>query len=214
MALQSSRRGKPSRAIVRVVASLHRTRYRARMAVAASSLLTKEDYRMLPETGPRYQLIEGELYMAPAPNRYHQNISRNIEFMLLKFLEKHPLGELNHAPFDVYLSEHDVFQPDIVYVTKENAAVLTDAGIEGTPDLVVEILSPGTAYLDNKSKPRVYARCGVKELWIVDPQVKLVHVYLLQKDSRRPMASHDEKATFTCQFFPGLKIRGKTIFKQ
>jgi Uma2 family endonuclease len=183
------------------------------MAVAASSLLTKEDYRMLPDAGPRYQLIEGELYMAPAPNRFHQDISQNIEFILNKYLEKHPLGRTYHAPFDVYLTNNDVFQPDIVYVTNENSTVLTDAGVEGTPDFVVEILSPSTAFLDTKSKLRVYARCGVKELWIVDPQVKLVHIYLLQKDSGRPAATHDEKATFTCQFFPGLKIRCKAIFK-
>src|SRR5687767_7360021 len=106
------------------------------MAVVPS-LLTKEDYRLLPDSGPRYQLIEGELYMSPAPNRYHQIISRSLEFMLLKYLEQNPRGELYHAPFDVYLSENDVFQPDIVFVTKSNYRVLTDAGIEGTPDLVV-----------------------------------------------------------------------------
>src|ERR1700758_3205723 len=65
--------------------------------------LTVEHYKNLPETGPRYQLIDGDLYMAPAPNRFHQEISRNLEFLLMKYLEKHPVGVLYHAPFDVYL---------------------------------------------------------------------------------------------------------------
>jgi len=177
-------------------------------------MLTKEDYRLLPESGPRYQLIEGELYMSPAPSRYHQVISRNIQFLLMKHLEGHPLGELYNAPFDVYLSENDVFQPDLVFVKRENFGVLTDAGIEGTPDFVVEILSPSNAYLDKKAKLRVYARTGVKELWIVDPETRILQVYDLQSDSQQPAATYGEGDTFTSAHFPGLAIRGAEIFKR
>jgi Uma2 family endonuclease len=184
------------------------------MAVAQLSLLTKEDYRSLPVGGPRYQLIEGELYIAPAPNRYHQIISRNIEFLLLKYLEKRPLGELYDAPFDVYLSEHDVLQPDIVFVKKANSEVLTDAGIEGTPDFVVEILSPSDAYLDKKAKLRVYARSGVTELWLVDPDTQTVQVFYLQRDARKPAATFGQDDTFTSPHFPGLKISGREVFKR
>jgi Uma2 family endonuclease len=184
------------------------------MAVVQSSLLTKEDYRRLPDGGPRYQLIEGDLYMSPAPNRYHQTISRNIEFMLLKYLEKHPLGELYDAPFDVYLTEYDVYQPDIVFVKKENFKVLTDAGVEGTPDFVVEILSPSNAYLDKTSKQRVFARTGVKELWLVDPDGRSVQVYYLQKDAQNPAANYHKQDTFTSPHFPGLEISGEEIFKR
>lgn len=169
---------------------------------------------MLPDAGPRFQLIEGELYMSPAPNRFHQVVSRNIEFLLLKYLEANPIGEIYHAPFDVYLSEHDVFQPDIVFVAKENFKVLTDAGVEGTPDFVVEILSPSNAYLDKKSKLRVYARMGVKELWIVDPETRLVHVYLLQQTADQPLATYGEKDSFSSPHFPGLEIRILEIFKR
>ena len=184
------------------------------MAVAQPSLLTKEDYRLLPVGGPRYQLIEGELYMAPAPNRYHQTVSRNIEFLLLKYLEKHPIGELYDAPFDVYLSEHDVLQPDIVFVKKENAKVLTDAGIEGTPDFVVEILSPSDAYLDKKAKLRVYARCGVAELWLVDPDTQTLQVLHLRRDGAKPSATYGQDDTFASPHFPGIKISGRTVFKR
>src|SRR4030095_8086861 len=90
--------------------------------------LTVEDYRMMPETGPRYQLIEGELFMAPAPNRYHQDISLNIVLMLGHYLEKHPIGKLYEAPFDVYFDQYNAHQPDIVFVSKVNYAILNDAG--------------------------------------------------------------------------------------
>ena len=181
---------------------------------AISSPLTKEDYRMLPDSGPRYQLVEGELYMSPAPNRYHQVISRNIEFMLLKYLEQHPGGELYHAPFDVYLTEHNVFQPDIVFVAKSNYDVLTDAGVEGIPNFVVEILSPSNAYLDKKAKLRVYAREGVKELWIVDPEARLLHVYDLPKNADSPGATYGQGDSFSSEHFPGLKISCAEIFRK
>lgn len=184
------------------------------MAIVNAPMLTKEDYRLLPDNGPRFQLIEGELYMSPAPNRYHQAISRNIEFILLKYLERHPIGDLYDAPFDVYISENDVFQPDIVFVKQENFGVLTDAGVEGTPDFVVEILSPSNAYLDKKAKLRVYARTGVKELWIVDPETRLAHVYDLQADPERPAATYGERDTFSSAHFPGLVISGAEVFKK
>ncbi len=184
------------------------------MATVTAPPLTKEDYRKLPDSGPRFQLIEGELYMSPAPNRYHQVISRNLVFLLLKYLEQHPLGELYHAPFDVYLSDHDVFQPDLVFVRKENFAVLTDAGVEGTPDFVVEILSPSNAYLDRNAKLRVYARTGVKELWLIDPEARVIQVYQLQADARAPAATYTEADTFNSAYFPGLDIRPTEIFKR
>ncbi|MEK7678404.1 MAG: Uma2 family endonuclease [Verrucomicrobiota bacterium] len=183
------------------------------MTLAQSVLVTAEDYRLMPETGPRYQLIEGELFMAPAPNRYHQDISRNVEFLLMKYLEKHPIGKLYDAPFDVYLTEHNVFQPDKVFVANERLSVLTRAGAEGAPNLVVEILSDRTAHLDRNPKRRVYAATGVQEMWIVDPHARTIEVYHLQKDHEHPAAVYQEKDTFTSLCFPGLNIRAKEIFK-
>jgi Uma2 family endonuclease len=169
---------------------------------------------LLPDAGPRYQLIEGDLYMAPAPNRYHQEISGNIYLMLAKYLAKHTIGKLYTAPFDVYFDEINVHQPDLVFVSKKNRSILTCAGAEGAPDLLVEILSRKTAELDKKPKRRVFARSGVKELWIVDPDAKLVHVYFLQKDAERPAATWSERDTFASPHFPGLKIKGSTVFKE
>jgi len=176
--------------------------------------LTVEDYRMMPEAGPRYQLVEGEMFMAPAPNRFHQDISGNIYFLLRGYLEKHPIGKLYEAPFDVYLDEFNVHQPDIVLIAKANYANLTDAGAEGAPDFIVEILLPKTAFLDKKAKRKVYARSGVKELWLVDPDAMMVNVYFLQDDPDHPAATYTEKDTLASPHFPGLKIRAARIFKR
>ncbi|MCL4785963.1 MAG: Uma2 family endonuclease [Verrucomicrobia bacterium] len=176
--------------------------------------LTVEDYRMMPETGPRYQLIEGDLYTAPAPNRFRQDISGNIYFMLRDYLEKHPIGKLYEAPFVVYLDQFNAHQPDIVFVSKSNCGILTDAGAEGAPDFIIEILSPKTAFLDKKSKRKVYARAGVKELWFVDPDTRMIHVYFLQDDPDRPAAAWSEKDTFRSPHFPGLRISARKIFKR
>jgi len=184
------------------------------MKAVAMEPLTVEDYRLLPEGGPRYQLIEGDLFMAPAPNRYHQDISLNITLLLGRYLEKHPIGKLYTAPFDVYFDEINVHQPDLVFVSKKNRSILTCAGAEGAPDFIVEILSPKTAALDKKPKRRVFARCGVKELWLIDPDAKLVHVYFLQKDTEHSAATYQEKDTFASPHFPGLRIKGATIFKR
>jgi Uma2 family endonuclease len=184
------------------------------VSTVAIPLLTVENYKILPETGPRYQLIEGDLYMAPAPNRYHQDISRNLEYILVDYLEKHPIGTLYDAPFDVYLDEYNVFQPDILVVLNDRLSILTDAGAEGAPDFVVEILSPKTARLDKDNKRRVYATSGVRELWIIAPETKQIQVYLLAQDPANPVATYGEHDTFESALFPGLRIEAPAIFAQ
>ncbi|MBA3650452.1 MAG: Uma2 family endonuclease [Chthoniobacterales bacterium] len=178
----------------------------------APPLLTVEDYKILPETGPRYQLIEGDLYMAPAPNRYHQDISRNLEYILLEYLEAHPVGILYHAPFDVYLDQHNAFQPDIVVVLNRSLGILTDAGAAGTPEFVVEILSPKTARLDRVHKLRVYAQTGVQELWIIAPENRTIEVFLLGENAVEPAQIHDAQARFGSAHFPGLEFDAARIF--
>lgn len=182
------------------------------MPVADLPLLTVEHYQLLPENGPRYQLIEGDLYMAPAPNRYHQDISRNLEYILLDYLEKHPLGKLYDAPFDVYLDDNNVFQPDIVVVTNPRLDILTDAGAEGAPDFVVEILSPKTTHLDRGLKQRVYARKGVQELWIIAPVPRTIEVYYLAQNAAVPAQTYGENDRFDSPIFPGLQFDAAVIF--
>jgi Uma2 family endonuclease len=176
--------------------------------------LTVAEYRNLPETGPRYQLIEGDLYMAPAPNRFHQDISRNLEVLLTNYLSMHPIGVLYDAPFDVYLTEIDVFQPDLLIVLTENRGILTEAGAEGAPDFVVEILSAKTRQLDLVNKKRVYARMGVKELWIIDPDQKTVTVYRFDQDPNDPVSKFTEQGDLSSPLLPVLTIALQDVFRR
>lgn len=174
---------------------------------------TVADYMSLPEHGPRYQLIGGELYLAPAPNRRHQFISGEIEYALRKYLEKNPIGIMYHAPFDVQLSDTTVVQPDIAYFAKQRLGYLTPHGAEGAPNLVVEILSPKTAALDLGVKREIYARTGVEELWIIDPEKDGVKVYRLREDAQLPTATLKPGDVLATSLLPGLSIELSRIFE-
>jgi Uma2 family endonuclease len=176
--------------------------------------LTVENYKLLPETGPRYQLIQGDLYMAPAPNRFHQEISRNLQFELHSYLKRHPIGKLFNAPFDVYLDEVNVFQPDIIIVLNERLGILTEEGAEGAPDLVVEILSPKTRRLDLMNKKQEYARAGVKELWIIDPESRAITIHQFTSDGLEKIRQVDEKDTLSTDLLPGFDLAAEMIFER
>jgi len=177
-------------------------------------LLTVAKYKNLPETGPRYQLIEGDLYVAPAPNRFHQDISRNLLGALDRYLETNPIGILYNAPFDVYLTEIDVFQPDLIVVLNANRFILTEAGAEGSPDFVIEILSPNTRQLDLVNKKRVYARLGVKELWIIDPEAGTVAVHRFDQNPTDPVDIWTESDTANSPLVPGFSMKVASIFRR
>jgi Uma2 family endonuclease len=176
-------------------------------------LITRYDYQEMAQGPPYFQVIEGELIMSPSPNTYHQTISRNLCLIIGRFLEKKQVGEVYLAPLDVFLSETNVYQPDVIFIGKGNLARITDRGIEGAPDLVVEILSSGTARFDRGSKRKIYAQTGVTELWIVDPDVKSIQVYRLAQDPETPVATHSATSVFSSQVLPGLKVKAAAVFK-
>jgi len=137
---------------------------------------TYADYEKLPEGAP-YQLIGGCLVKEPAPIPYHQILSSRLEFELMKFVEERDLGQVLNAPTDVYLSDTEVYQPDILFISKERMSIIGAKKIEAAPDLVIEILSPSSAYYDLRHKMRVYESSGAREYWIVDPIEKSIEVY-------------------------------------
>ena len=139
--------------------------------------LTIKDYEKLPEGSP-YQLIKGALIMSLAPSTEHQRSSKKIFLKLYEFIEKSNLGEVLYSPIDVYLDNENVYQPDIVVILKNSKAKVSEKGIEGTPDIVIEIISPSTAYYDLIEKKEVYEKYGVKEYWIIDPKSKTFEIYL------------------------------------
>ena len=137
--------------------------------------LTYEDYCRAPDD-KRYELLNGELMMVPAPNTKHQRILLRLGSELRRFVQEHELGEVFVAPFDVVLSDTDVVQPDVLFISRARADRITDANVQGAPDLVIEILSPSTADRDLENKHELYGRHGVLEYWIIDPVAETVAV--------------------------------------
>lgn len=176
--------------------------------------LTVHDYRELPEGPPYYQLIEGELYMSPAPNRFHQEILNNISYLLRDYLESHPVGKIYFAPFDIFLTDLNAYQPDLVFISHQRKSILTEQGAEGAPDLVIEILSPKTAKLDKGVKKEIYARTGVTEMWIIDPELKHLQLFRFEESSDVPVATFTPGQEFKPALFPKLSISVAKIFAQ
>jgi len=140
-----------------------------------------EVFKSLPE-GTLCQLINNNLVMSPAPTDPHQKILRDISAQLFFYVSKNQLGEVRVAPYDVYFNRKNVYQPDIVFVAKENINKIKEDGLHGAPDLVIEILSPRTAKYDLEDKKDIYERYGVKEYWAVDPVSKQIYFFKLVKD--------------------------------
>lgn len=144
---------------------------------ASSIKFTYEDYLLFPEDGKRHELIDGEHYMTPSPSEKHQRVSMNLSRLLSNYLQNNPKGRIYHAPFDVVLSDLDVVQPDLLFVSAIRAALIAEKCIQGAPDLVIEILSETTRKVDEIIKRKLYERHGVGEYWIVDPELENVKVY-------------------------------------
>jgi Uma2 family endonuclease len=183
------------------------------MLIAAENLVTIDDFRKLPQGPPYYQLIQGRLLVSPSPNRYHQVLCQNLFFILRKFLEVKPVGDVFLSPSDVYLTGYDAYQPDLYFVSNANAAILTPQGAAGAPDLVIEILSPGTAHYDRDLKRKVYAQTGVKELWLIDPDAKEIQVLHLSQAGKKPSVVRGADSKFSSALLPGLVISTSEVFK-
>jgi Uma2 family endonuclease len=149
---------------------------------------TYEDYRTLPDDGRRYEVIDGDLLMTPAPSTTHQRVSKRLEKAFLLQVEDAGLGVVYNAPIDVIFSQTRVVQPDLVVVLKRREDIITERGIEGAPDIVVEIVSPSTRSADLHSKRNLYASEGVSEYWIADPEARTVEVLELGDEGYRTRA--------------------------
>ena len=173
--------------------------------------LTYEDYKNTPED-ERYELIDGELIMAAAPKEAHQRVDMRLGSKLFVHVEANELGFVYSAPFDVYLSETDVIQPDLLFISKERSHIITDANVQGAPDLVIEILSPSTASLDWTRKRELYAKYGVREFWIVAPDARLVWLMLLRGDDYDIAGIYGGDQTATSTVVEGFSVNLNDIF--
>ncbi|MFM9840154.1 MAG: Uma2 family endonuclease [Cyclobacteriaceae bacterium] len=133
---------------------------------------TMEVFKMLPE-GTRCELIDNTLYMSPAPSSSHQKTIYKLTGQFYLLLEGKSIGELYPSPIDVFLNEKNAYQPDLVFILNENLEIVKENGIHGIPDLVIEILSPGTKNFDLGKKKKVYEKAGVKEYWVLDNKTKI-----------------------------------------
>lgn len=174
-------------------------------------LYTYEDYARLPEGAP-YQLIGGELIMTPSPGRRHQNILLELAFIFKEFLGIKEMGELAIAPRDVYLAPHETYQPDILFIARERIEISAEDKVNGAPDLVVEILSPSTAYYDLKKKYKAYEKYGVKEYWVVDPEDKSIEIFVLA-EGKFYLAVQGEGTGEVESPLLGLSVKLASIFK-
>ncbi len=157
----------------------------ARAYPAGERLLTYDDYRKTPP-GQRFELVEGVLRRMDAPTTVHQDVSRRLERLLFDQLQARGRGRIYRAPVDVVLSNHDVVQPDLLFVTADRLEIITRANVQSTPDLVIEVLSPSTTRWDRETKRGVYAKFGAREYWLVDPDLETVEVSSLAVSSPEP----------------------------
>jgi Uma2 family endonuclease len=181
------------------------------MSRASSVRFTYQDYLQLPEDG-RYEIINGELFLTPAPTTYHQRISGRIQFLLTRHVRETDVGEIFNAPCDLLLSEIDVVQPDIFFIAKERREIVEEKYVSAAPDLVVEILSESTAKRDRGIKAKLYERAGVKELWIVDPWEKSAEIFRRSEETFVRNALFSGTDTLVTRVFPGLEIPLTEVF--
>lgn len=170
------------------------------------------DYCLLPED-KRYDLIDGELYMAPAPSIRHQAVLRNLELLIWTFVKENNLGQVFFAPVDVILSEQDVLQPDLLFVAQERREIISERGCEGPPDLVVEILSPATEQRDRELKRKVYAKYGVPEYWLVDPEAESIEVMTLEAEDFGSPSVYLREGLVVSRIIPRLSLAASQVFQ-
>jgi Uma2 family endonuclease len=174
--------------------------------------LTYEDFCALPDDGLRYEVVDGLLFAEPSPRRAHQEAVGNLFAILHAHVRAHDLGKVYVAPFDVILDPKTTVEPDLVFVVKDRLDIVAERGVEAAPDLLVEVLSPGTARRDRVRKLNAYARHGVRHYWLVDPEAKTLEAFELVEGAYRLAAAVGGDDEFRPRVFPGLAISLPILF--
>lgn len=162
-----------------------------------------------PET--RVQLIDGAICQEPAPTYRHQRIVVRL-VMSIGDYARHNGGEVLCAPVDVELGPHDLYQPDVIYISSERASIITEQRIVGAPDLVIEVVSPSSGYHDLRTKKLVYERTGVREYWIVDPMLETIDRFVGGAGGFDNGTHFAADAEVTSHVLPGLMIVARALF--
>ena len=166
---------------------------------------TYEEYYKLDDD-QRYEIIDGKMLMAPAPDTWHQDWSRKLFRLLDRFVVNNRLGEVFYAPIDLVFDEENTVQPDIVFIAAANLQIIQRRAIFGVPDMLVELVSPSSVRRDRYDKKAVYARFGVKEYWIGDPANQALEIHTLKEGRYELHGCADEKGKLTSLVLPGLEF--------
>lgn len=176
---------------------------------------TYGDYKSLPESLEQHELLDGELYVSPAPTPLHQTIVQNLGFLLLGHARETGAGRVFLSPVDVVLDEggrRHVVQPDILFISRERERIIAETEIVGTPDFVIEVLSPGTAERDRGLKKTIYARAGVAEHWIVDPERERVEACVLGAGGYGAPVVHERDSVIVPAALPEIRLPLADVF--
>ncbi|SEI62993.1 Endonuclease, Uma2 family (restriction endonuclease fold) [Dyadobacter koreensis] len=159
------------------------------------------------------QIINGKEIMSPSPKSYHQKISKRIHRILDGYVEKENLGEIYNAPLDVILEEDiNRVQPDLIFISKENADIVKD-WIRGVPDLLVEIVSKSSFHLDTIEKKELYEKYSVKEYWIVLPEYATVEIYSLDGNQYKLFSTATDDQVVKSKLLNGLSFSVAPLFE-
>ena len=170
---------------------------------------TYNDYALWPDD-ERWEIIAGEAYaMTPAPSIRHQKISRYLSAQFAIFFNGKGC-EPFPAPTDVVFDEQNIVQPDLLVVCDQNK--ITEKNIQGSPDLIVEILSPSTALKDKREKKALYERFGVREYLIVYPTEELVDRFVLRDGSYGVEEVFGWDEVLPLAIFPELRLNLWEVF--
>jgi len=174
------------------------------MTTELKTRLDYDDLAHTPDDGKQYELLDGVLYVTPAPSPFHQRASKRLQRQLERYFEDRGLAEVFNAPLDVILTHHDVVEPDVL-VVREPAQV-SNRGIEGAPLIAVEVLSPSTMKRDRTIKSERYAATGLAHYWIVDIEARRLECFRLNAAGRYELVIIGSDAPFRHPDFPELEI--------
>jgi len=161
-----------------------------------------------------YELLNGELVKRSAPSPLHQRISGRLFSKINSWINEKNLGELFYSPIDVFLDDYNVPQPDLIFIKKERLGIVhLEKGIIGMPDLVIEILSPGSIKRDRFEKMKIYQQFKAPEYWIVDPANGSIEVYALRDDKFEVASFAVQEGTVQSPALGGWELEVKSIFE-
>ncbi len=178
-----------------------------------SSKFTYEDLQHIPPDRNRYEIVEGDLLVAPAPDTLHQTIVLNIGADLRQHVRKHRLGRVFVAPCDIVFTSSTVLEPDVMFVSNARLHIIGKKNLSGPPDLVVEVLSESTAHVDREVKSKQYARYGVPELWLFNPKGETIEIFRLRKGEYELVERLGFGDTLTSPLFPGLRLAVSSLWE-